>query len=69
MNEENQVKTLVCMNCGDIVNGDKCAFCEEHNIPYEVNAINMTDPIEKNLLRIISNEERLMLTNMKGVTR
>lgn len=61
MTTEGQCKTMVCMNCGDIVKGDKCAFCEEQNLYYEVKAVNIPNPIENNLIRIVKKEERLIL--------
>ena len=52
---------MVCSMCGDIISEDKCAFCEDHNIQYTIKVVNMPNPIESNLLRIVKNEERLML--------
>ena len=61
MTAGDRCKTMVCMNCGDIVKGDKCAFCEEQNLYYEVKAVNIPNPIENNLIRIVKKEERLIL--------
>lgn len=60
-------KTMVCMTCGDIVKGDRCGFCEEHQLSHEVKPIQMPDPIEQVFIRNISNESRLMLIQARGM--
>lgn len=52
---------MVCSMCGDIISENKCAFCEERNIQYIVRTVNISNPIENNFIRIVKNEERLML--------